>query len=315
MDSVMNNVEFGKFLKSARLAANMTQAQLAACMNVTPPTVSKWESGKLVPRLETVQKLSQVLKFSTYPVPYLLSVEDLQEKSRNDVTPVSAPAITALDEPLEEIVSKEKNVTSGSLLCYIKSCWKMVFPILAVCLLPVFIKAAQIRQIPDVYIMNSYFSEDEISDSGQVFCVDVCYQEEIENYLLHAEELVSKYYSDLDQAEMIRVTYYSSVDAARSEDFTYRTFLLRDTPNTFYTHFFLDEFQIDYEGNIKPTSMLFTYTLSKERTYNGFAILKQYGYSDESKQTSAIYQKQATFQNLLKATNAIQGRSIQDLEG
>ena len=114
---------------------------------------------------------------------------------------------------------------------------------------------------------------------------------------------------------MIRVTYYSSVDAARSEDFTYRTFLLRDTPNTFYTHFFLDEFQIDYEGNIKPTSMLFTYTLSKERTYNGFAILKQYGYSDELKQTSAIYQKQATFQNLLKATNAIQGRSIQDLEG
>ncbi len=107
MNSVMNNVEFGKFLKSARLAANMTQAHLAAYMNVTPPTVSKWESGKLVPRLETVQKLSQVLKFSTYPVPYL-SVEDLQEKSRNDVTPVSAPAITALDEPLEEIVHQEK---------------------------------------------------------------------------------------------------------------------------------------------------------------------------------------------------------------
>ena len=110
----MNNVEFGKFLKSARLAANMTQAQLAAYMNVTPPTVSKWESGKLVPRLETVQKLSQVLKFSTYPVPYL-SVEDLQEKSRNDVTPVSASAITALDEPPEEIVHQEKEVTPGLL--------------------------------------------------------------------------------------------------------------------------------------------------------------------------------------------------------
>ena len=43
MDSVMNNVEFGKFLKSARLAANMTQAQLAAYMNVTPPPFSLFQ--------------------------------------------------------------------------------------------------------------------------------------------------------------------------------------------------------------------------------------------------------------------------------
>ena len=41
----MNDFEFGNFLTKVRREAGMSQAELAAFLNVTNKAVSKWENG------------------------------------------------------------------------------------------------------------------------------------------------------------------------------------------------------------------------------------------------------------------------------
>lgn len=50
----------GEKLKAARLAAGMTQAQLAAAMGCTQKDISRWEAG-LEPRALTLKKMAQAL--------------------------------------------------------------------------------------------------------------------------------------------------------------------------------------------------------------------------------------------------------------
>lgn len=60
-------------MKKARIAAGLSQKQVAVSLNVSPPTVSEWESGKQNPSAENLKKLSELYNV---PVDYLLGLSD-----------------------------------------------------------------------------------------------------------------------------------------------------------------------------------------------------------------------------------------------
>jgi len=49
-------------LAAARVNANMSQSDTARAMNVTPNTVSNWETGKTAPTVLQMQKMCQIYK-------------------------------------------------------------------------------------------------------------------------------------------------------------------------------------------------------------------------------------------------------------
>jgi len=57
----MNDYQFGNFVCQLREQKNMTQAELADQLGVTPAAVSKWENGSSKPRVEVLFQLAQIL--------------------------------------------------------------------------------------------------------------------------------------------------------------------------------------------------------------------------------------------------------------
>lgn len=55
---------FSEQLLAARKARHMTQEQLAEQMNVSRPMISHWETGRSLPDIDTVKRLSQVLNYN-----------------------------------------------------------------------------------------------------------------------------------------------------------------------------------------------------------------------------------------------------------
>lgn len=56
------NPTFCRNLRALRTAQNLTQRQLADALETSPSVIIDWEKGKKSPTLETVAKLSVVLK-------------------------------------------------------------------------------------------------------------------------------------------------------------------------------------------------------------------------------------------------------------
>ena len=55
----MDQEKVGNFIKDIRKKNNLTQKQLADKLNVTYQAVSKWENGKNVPDISTLQQISK----------------------------------------------------------------------------------------------------------------------------------------------------------------------------------------------------------------------------------------------------------------
>ncbi|WP_275415131.1 helix-turn-helix domain-containing protein [Snodgrassella communis] len=56
-------MEFAYQLKAARMAAGLSQKELAQKTSITPSLISRYELGKVIPRLETVNKIMKILNF------------------------------------------------------------------------------------------------------------------------------------------------------------------------------------------------------------------------------------------------------------
>lgn len=69
----MNPEEFGKFLVKRRNELNLKQADLAELMHVSAPAVSKWENGRSLPDMTSLETLANVLQLS---LPELLSMKE-----------------------------------------------------------------------------------------------------------------------------------------------------------------------------------------------------------------------------------------------
>ena len=59
---------FSEQLNTVRREHGITQEQLADKLNVSRTTISRWESGKIIPDLDTIKLLSQVLDFNFFNV-------------------------------------------------------------------------------------------------------------------------------------------------------------------------------------------------------------------------------------------------------
>lgn len=55
---------FSEQLLAARKASGLTQEQLAEQMNVSRPMISHWETGRTMPDLDTIKRLSQLLGYN-----------------------------------------------------------------------------------------------------------------------------------------------------------------------------------------------------------------------------------------------------------
>lgn len=75
---------FAGQLSAIRKERCLTQEQLAQALNVSRTTISRWESGKALPDIETIKQLSQVLNYNFF------TVEDLGADTP-DVDPPPAP--------------------------------------------------------------------------------------------------------------------------------------------------------------------------------------------------------------------------------
>lgn len=53
----------GELISNVRKERGYTQDQLASLMNVSRQTVSHWENGRILPDIESVIQLSQVLQY------------------------------------------------------------------------------------------------------------------------------------------------------------------------------------------------------------------------------------------------------------
>lgn len=76
----MNSYVTGSVIKKLREEKNMTQAELAAMLNISDKTVSKWETGKGYPDITLLEPLAKALGAS---VVELLSGNDITNKNKS----------------------------------------------------------------------------------------------------------------------------------------------------------------------------------------------------------------------------------------
>ena len=74
----MDASKFGLFIAQVRKENNMTQLELAQKLNVSDKTISKWETGKSLPDITMLEKLSQSLNIS---IVELINMEKDAEKT------------------------------------------------------------------------------------------------------------------------------------------------------------------------------------------------------------------------------------------
>lgn len=60
----MNQEKIGKFIAELRKEKNLTQVQLAHQLGVSDRTISKWETGRGMPDVSILKKLSETLGIS-----------------------------------------------------------------------------------------------------------------------------------------------------------------------------------------------------------------------------------------------------------
>ena len=71
-------MEFAEKLITLRKSRELTQEQLAEQLNVSRQSISKWESGQVIPEVEKIVELSKVFDVT---VDYLLKPSEIDELS------------------------------------------------------------------------------------------------------------------------------------------------------------------------------------------------------------------------------------------
>lgn len=79
-EDIMNTMNIGEVIRKYRQQRNMTQTELAACLNITPQAVSRWEMGISYPDITMLPGISEVLRVSADE---LLSIGPLAQAQRS----------------------------------------------------------------------------------------------------------------------------------------------------------------------------------------------------------------------------------------
>lgn len=89
---------FAEQLKAIRKERNITQEWLANAMNVSRPTISHWENGRVIPDIDTIKHLSQVVNYN------FLAVEGVGEETQ------TTPEVEEISAQAEEETAQETTV-------------------------------------------------------------------------------------------------------------------------------------------------------------------------------------------------------------
>jgi transcriptional regulator with XRE-family HTH domain len=95
-------MKFANQLKTARLEAGLSQKELAQKTSITPSLISRYELGKVIPRLETVNKIMKILNFK--------QTEIISHINSNNITFINIPPL-----------SIETNISDTTQLCILKT--------------------------------------------------------------------------------------------------------------------------------------------------------------------------------------------------
>lgn len=74
------NSSFAKELVNARKASGITQDALAKLLNVSRPMISHWENGRVLPDIDTIRRLSDVLNHDFFTIQEML-IEGVSERT------------------------------------------------------------------------------------------------------------------------------------------------------------------------------------------------------------------------------------------
>ena len=85
--------QFGEKLSAARRAKGYTQEQLAEKLIVSRTNISRWESGKMMPDLDTINRLSQILDCDFF------AAEENSAGAQADAAPAPETLSPAQDSP------------------------------------------------------------------------------------------------------------------------------------------------------------------------------------------------------------------------
>ena len=91
-------MNFGLRLKESRLRLGMAQNELADMLRLNPAAVSKYETGRSNPDLDTLAKICEVLSVSS---DYLLGISDSPKPEANNSTDELWKKFDSLPETLK----------------------------------------------------------------------------------------------------------------------------------------------------------------------------------------------------------------------
>lgn len=84
--------KFGEQLSAARKAKKYTQEQLAEKLSISRTNISRWESGKMIPDLDTIKQLSRILEYNFFAVDLGTPAEALPESPAPAAEPTASPS-------------------------------------------------------------------------------------------------------------------------------------------------------------------------------------------------------------------------------
>ncbi len=80
IDTAAQRLKLGKWLKSKRLAAGMTQSQLASAIGRTSSFIQKYEAGRKLELIELVE-IATILKASLHEAVQLVEGKNVEKKA------------------------------------------------------------------------------------------------------------------------------------------------------------------------------------------------------------------------------------------
>jgi transcriptional regulator with XRE-family HTH domain len=105
-----------ELLKESRLKQNLSQNDVAAMLNVSRQTISRWETGRGYPETDNLVKLSHI---------YQISLEDLFKNDEiTNVAELSSPAIPITNDP--------EATKDDSMIALILLCIALIIPVLGI---------------------------------------------------------------------------------------------------------------------------------------------------------------------------------------
>lgn len=104
---------FAERLRSLREARDLTQDDIAKGLDVSRPTVSSWESGKISPRLQRLDKLAALLGTTPY---YLMNgdgPERVESRAASAAVPMRTIGVTCMGDGDEQEADSVVEVPKG----------------------------------------------------------------------------------------------------------------------------------------------------------------------------------------------------------